>query len=375
MTADSHVSEKQVQHLEPARAPLDWGREFSEALSWLNQRAWALGGALLFVAATYLHNYITVEKLPLSISSPAAMAAFPAVLALSLFVLVLLGAMLLMPTAVLLTPTGKGRGALIDRMLDDAGGNQRWPMRPQLHWIGGTVLIGVLFWASIWWIAESKQGEWIWGISLMLVALTIVLAIAMVRAAGLVRKLREISLDYWLAAVLAGVMQALLLLSVMQLAISMVDRQTTTFLSFVPVMILAAALAAVFQLAGMFVVKVLQIHPRPLVVAGTLSAVVMGCSLLWAPVSARLVGYAIQKTANGGRDCVFLVFMPSASGKYKAEGFNDGVGRSSGLRIMFDAGDMLHVRFARDRESKGPVYWVARNDVAGVEGCKSGRAE
>jgi len=375
MTADPHLPDEPVSPSGAPRPPLDWGQEFSDALSWMNQRAWVLGGALLFVAATYLHNYITVEKLPLSIATPAAMAAFPTVLALSLFLLVVLGAMLLMPTAVLLTPTRKEGEALIDRMLNQPARKCRWLMRPQLHWIAGTALISVVFWAGIWWIAEKKSGAWTSAGALLLIGLTSLLAIVMVRTSGLVSKIGEISFDYWFAALLAGVTQALLLLSVMQLALTLVKGYATTFLSFIPFLILASILAAIVQLAGMFVLKVLQIHPRPLVVAGCISAGVMVCLLLWASASARLVGYAIQRTANGGRDCVSLIFVPGASGKYKAPGFHDGVGRSSGLRILFDAGDALHVRFVQDLENKGPVYWVARNDVAGVDGCKPDLAE
>jgi hypothetical protein len=74
-----------------AASPRNRYAQLSQGLLWLNERAWPLGGSILLIAGIYLFQYIQVEKIPLSITSSAVVAALPAMFVMLVFVITMLG--------------------------------------------------------------------------------------------------------------------------------------------------------------------------------------------------------------------------------------------------------------------------------------------
>jgi len=363
----------EVPHAVPASP--NWNQELNNALAWLSQRAWALGGVLLFTATVYLHNYITVEKIPLSITSSAAIAALPTTFALALFVAVLIAALLLIPTVLLFTPAEKGGRSLAELVHADAAQDRlRW-LGVVWRWTFSTALVGTLLWAIIYINAVADvSSPWDWMLSIALFLLSVPIFPALAYRVINVPSIRSITFEYWLMCVGAGAIQLLLLVMVMQIAVSSVGKRIDSFLVFLPLFVLAAAVLAVSQLTGAVLVQAFRRHRQPLALVSGVVAFVIACLGLIAPASAKLVAYAVQATASGGRGCVTLLFAPGASGKYKAPGFNNGDGKSEALHILFDAGDALHVRLVEDREKGSPVYWVSRGDMAGIDVCSASKS-
>ncbi len=102
------------QRLDEESSPHGWLGELSEILVWLNHRAFPITALILTAATIAIFNYILVEKIPLTITSPGIVTALPAISALIFFIAacgIIFG---LIPCAALLIPVRNDKKSIID---------------------------------------------------------------------------------------------------------------------------------------------------------------------------------------------------------------------------------------------------------------------
>jgi len=81
--------------------------QVKETLSWLSRHKWVATGFLLFVPAIYWYNFISYEKIPISISSPSVVASVPIIFSLMAFFIILMVIYACIPIIIFFTPVKK----------------------------------------------------------------------------------------------------------------------------------------------------------------------------------------------------------------------------------------------------------------------------
>lgn len=204
-TAERGLNEAAEQRTAPAeRATVDWGYECSAALRWANERAWLLGDIGLFTSAVYLHNYITVENVPLSITSASAITALPTVFALVLFLVAVVTALFLIPTVVFFAPISKGVKPIASLIPSDKASDKRLWLRFSLRWIAGSLVSGVLIWLLIYLLAMKLAIVPPWATYALGLAPALPVLAVLVFNHPQIPSIRRISGEFWVTAAAGG---------------------------------------------------------------------------------------------------------------------------------------------------------------------------
>jgi len=338
--------------------------QLSQGLLWLNERAWPLGGSVLLIAGIYLFQYIQVEKIPLSITSSAVVAALPAMFAMLVFVIAMLGALIVMPAFILFHRLNDAGERLSDHLSFDRGKSALTPLHRRLilHWLYGVLLLGLFVWL-IGALASYgyNSGGWILG--------QVVLGIAtLLGHAWIITRVwkTRVSLDFWLACVMSALIQWVAILNVTVVVARSVSEYVEDVWLFIPFMFLELVLLWLIQLGGAYFVVVVRRHEHPVAHSALVAMVVIFVVGLIPQTSAKLAGVTLQLPSSGARNCTVMTWAPSTQ---LLDAIKDpgNPGSSIRLRLLAEADGMYIVRPWR-AEAKA-VQFVPRSSVTGIDEC------
>lgn len=338
--------------------------QLSRGLLWLNERAWPLGGSILLISGLYLFQYIQVEKIPLSITSSAAVAALPAMFAMLVFFIAMLGSLVVMPAFIMFQRLNDSGERLSDNFNFESRNSVSTALRRRLasHWGYGLLLLGLHVWfigamapyvkSNSWWIVlEGVVGALIlWG---------------HVRLITRVLKTRT-SKEFRFACVMSAFVQWFAILNVTIVAARSASEYVDDVYWFIPFMLIVLALLWLIQLAGTYFVVVTRRHEHPVAHAVLVGMAVIFVLGLIPPVSAKLAGVTLQIPSTGARNCTVMTWAPGTQVLESVKSPNDPE-RSVKLRVLAEADGMYIVRPWRT-ETKA-VQFIPRTSVTGFDEC------
>ena len=338
--------------------------QLSQGLLWLNERAWPLGGSILLVAGIYLFQYIQVEKIPLSITSSAVIAALPAMFAMLVVFIVMLGSLVVMPAFIMfhrLNDSG-------ERLSDHLSFDQRKPEltalhgRLVLHWGYGLLVLGAFVWLigalapytqlSGWWIVGEI------GVGLLTLA----------AHAWIITRVYKTRIDkaFWFACVMSALVQLFAILTVTVVVARSVSEYVEDVWWFIPFMLLELFLLWLIQLAGAYFVVVVRRHEHPIAHGALVGRAVIFAVGLIPQASAKLAGVTLQLPSSGARHCTVVTWAPDTKVLEAIKDPNN-PGSSIRLRLLAEADGIYIVRPWRT-EAKA-VQFIPRASVTGFDEC------
>ncbi|WP_431760931.1 hypothetical protein [Pseudomonas sp.] len=338
--------------------------QLSRGLSWLNDRAWPLGGSILLIAGIYLFQYIQVEKIPLSITSSAVIAALPAMFAMLVFVIAMLGALIVMPVFIIFHRLNKSGERLSDHLNFDQGKPELTTLhrRLVLHWGYGLLLLGAFVWligalASY----DLNHGWWI----VLQVALGILTLFGHAWIITRVVK-TKVSSEFWFACGMSALVQWLAILNVTVVVSRSVSEFVNDVWWFMPLMFLELVVLWLIQMAGAYFVVVMRRHEHPVAHAALVGMAVIFAVGLIPQASAKLAGVTLQIPSSGARNCTVMTWAPDAQLLATIKD-PDNSGVSIRLRLLAEADGMYIVRPWRSEDKA--VQFVPRPSVTGIDEC------
>lgn len=338
--------------------------QLSQGLLWLNERAWPLGGSILLVAGIYLFQYIQVEKIPLSITSSAVIAALPAMFAMLVFLIVMLGSLVVMPAFIMFHRLNDSGERLSDHLSFDQGksGLTALHRRLVLHWGYGLLLLGAFVWLLGVLAPLTQRNGW-WIVGEVVVGLLTLAAHAWIVTR--VYKTR-ITREFWFACVMSALVQWFAILNVTLVVARSVSEYVEDVWWFIPFMLLELVLLWLIQLAGAYFVVVIRRHEHPIAHAALVGMAVIVALGLIPQASAKLAGVTLQLPSSGARHCTIVTWTPDTK---LLEAIKDpsNPGSSIRLRLLAEADGMYIVRPWRT-EAKA-VQFIPRASVTGFDEC------
>ncbi|PHN25937.1 hypothetical protein [Pseudomonas sp. ICMP 460] len=346
-----------------------YATQLSSGLLWLNERAWPLAVGILSVAGLYLYQYIQVEKVPLSIFSPAAFTALPAMFAMLVFVIGMMGASILLPTFILFHRLNDQGARLSDQL------NLR-PETPELRarhrrlllrWAAGVGVLGG-FWMFAVYMSENIDS----GV-LLTVGWTVATAGAVMAYVGIIISalpaqvaVRDVSAGFWVASVSAGFIQMLVILMVTVPVSRAFGEYSNSALLFAPFMAAELAVLFVIQGGGACLMVRMSDHKNP-VAAASLAAMALLVFLGLIPeTGAKFGGLALQASASGGRMCTLMTWTAEANVPSLLVDAQSRT-RSIKLRVLADADGSYIVRPWQAKEKT--VTFVPHSSVTQLDDC------
>lgn len=338
--------------------------QLSQGLLWLNERAWPLGIGILLTAGMYLYQYIQDEKIPLSITSSAVIAALPAMSAMLVFVISVLVAFIIMPIFVLfhrLNDSGK-------RLSDDFSFDKISPelsarhRRLILRWGGGLLILGI--YCTLVGAAGPyvPRGGWWIGAGLLGLLLTVLAYTVFITRGQNI----TVSADFRFICVMSALVQVFVILTVTSVVLPIAAEYVNNIWWLVPLMFLELFFLWLIQLLGALLVVRTRRHENPVAFIATVVFAIVILLGLYPPSSAKLAGFALQVSASGGRNCTVMNFGADSKG---VEAITDPArpGYSRPLRVIAEVDGIYFVRPWKS-DSKA-VQFVPRASLTGVDAC------
>lgn len=337
-----------IQPTQAQDAPVQrsFATQASEGLHWLNERAWPLGGCLLFIAALYLHQYIQVEKIPLSITSSAVITALPIMFALLVFVIVALSASILMPIMVLFQRFNAGDARLVDQLDSDL--ETRGPLGLCFAWFAGTLAIGLFYAFVIALLPEIDFKVWVGAFVSTLVF------VGFVRWRLPVDQIPDKApgFEFYIAAGGSALLQLLVLLQITLVVGRLFNDFGNSALVFLPVLAVEVLVLSALQI-GVAALVVNRERQKDYFRLFMSSIAVLVVVLGVVPESAsKIGGYALQVSGSGGRICVLL---------------NTEQGPSEPMKILAEADGIYYARPFKSTSKE--LQLIRRDTVKGFDEC------
>lgn len=360
---------KKDEKQQDVKTTVDWREEISSGLVWLNDRAWPLAGAILFIATLYLHDYIHDEKVPLSITSSSVVTALPMLFGLMVFAIMIVTGLVIVPTAILFTPITKQGKSLMDQF-EAISSTESGGVRSRgffiVRWLLGLLAFSLLLLAISFLPEEWEQ--WIGVGALIAVPLSALGFIYLIlwgqlKGTSFWRSSGDFQYACWFSAVL----QLVVMVFLVSVAAKKASGYVETRWGLLPILVGALFVLGTVQLAGARVVYKVRNHARPLTTAVQIATGLVVLVGLFPPAGAKLAGYAMQSTASGGHSCVVLKWVPEPAASTKSLNDPDASEQSQELRILAEAdGDYIVRSFGVTTEE---VDFVPRSSVAGMDKC------
>lgn len=373
-TSNNHSGEKSRSNADAIDiAAGDSRDQVSSGLTWLNERAWPLAGFVFFVPVIYLLSFIQEEKIPLSIASSSIISSLPVLFALILLCITLLVGLLLSPTMMLFAPLEKNNSErLIDSLMSSKLSEKRFspfPWKIIIAWMLVPVVLIIIV-AIISLFIDANDGGIHWGLQLLLIISIPVTAIIFIlsvwKATGRSIRLRDISGDFFMSALMGIVPQFLITTYVISVSVRIADSSDYHL-----------AVIAVSAFIGIVILCPLQLIGATLIASVSRPgqsfkrALAIGCSIivllgLYPPSAAWLAGSVFQLTSSGGRPCTILSFHSIDSIEKSIINLEYGM-KSKPLRILIDVDGYFWVR-PKDILSKD-IYLVSHEATSRISEC------
>lgn len=368
----------------PTLAP--WHR-LSRTLRWLHERAWPLGGMLLLASIVALRNYLLAEHIPVGVSSPAFVAALPAVFAYAGWLCLLLLIVLLAPGWVFLTPFEADRrvaNCLVPTRRHTPGRRRanpslkralRAPAFLLLQWIVGNLVIAAAFIGASVLLPES---DYIGLYVTVLVALTVLSLVLLMTWMAYPESRRpwnqRFSRDFLTAAFTSAVVQTIVYLASALLVSRLSRTQPDLSLPFTCIWLALVFVLALCQWVAVWFYRLADISGNRVdwVMLG-LTVLILGALLLPATGS-FLIRTAIQSGIHDDAGCLELHLTPGTTVKYQQAADTENatpstVSELEQVRVLFDTGDSLYVRAIPSAHRQALTWRVAAIDIAAVRPC------
>jgi len=338
--------------------------EAKEILNWLSRHKWAATGILLITSTLYLCNFVYVEKIPLSITSPSVIAAIPVISVYVAILIFLFAVVLFVPLIIFFFPFRNEYGKnyfVIERRNDGAYQIKEW--RIVLGWFLLPPIICPAVFIHDW-------GAFVFIAYIFAVVMTSFWLI-------LLRNLalppdcesRRASFWFWIAAGVAFVFQIVIMLVLSDFFIKFMEdagdgrrlvHAQSAFCLYCAVLIQFIAtqfLKNSWRQDG-FLKKVTWTSLGVIVFLGAM------------PHSASfLTGFALQTTSSGARGCAVLSWAQTEIDVVEDLVDKANPSHSINLRILADVDGYYIVRRHEDYRRSEMVYFISRRIVAGMKTC------
>lgn len=365
-----------------------WRDQLNSVLSWLNDHAWPLAGVILMISLLHVHNYLSVEGIPISLASSAILSAIPVVFAKAALFVSALTALFLLPTVLLLTKVEKGGKNLLERMLeafrpkDQQSGNiaQNPAEKSEavvvsearcliVRWVVGFVLYGLPLGAAgfikIEWVQEHPYISRILG---LLILLSLMAVFVRIVAGMKLRMLKAVSPDFIAVCAASAFAQFILITYLVDGSASVAGQYIESIGLFLVILLVVLPGLAILQLIGAGVLHYLRGHSQPLLLALQLGIVLTGvCSLFPGP-SARVVASTLQIKAPDGKPCaIFVRKTEPTSADAAMVTQQSGSTKIDPVTILLEADGTYYVRAFDGRDKV--VDLVPKGDVKQISSC------
>ncbi len=367
-------TEKYKDKAQTSVVQINWQKIVSDGLLWLNERAWPLGGGILFVSFLYLHNYIQDEQIPLSITSPAVITALPLLFAMLIFMIVMLSSLILLPTAMLFTPMAKGEKPQIECMgldSENAEAYRKPRKRLAICWLGGLLVVGVFWWLIVFMEPLREAPSSLKFLAFLLTVLAFIVVVNLGQFSR-IDQWRHVSSDYFFSCLASSVIQVLVILFTFTITEILASQYRDSVVAQTLCMLGALLFLWFIQIFGAHLLLNASRHQNPIAYVTLIGAVIIGTLGLVTPVSSKLAGYAFQMSASGGKPCAIVTWSPD---------YNSGVGmlhdskagQSMPIRILAKADEFYYARL-HNTTSKA-VTFVPQRAVAIIDECPDPRVK
>jgi hypothetical protein len=354
---------------------VDWKAQLSDDLRWLNKRAWPLAGVVLFIAGTYLYNFILVEEAPLSITSSTFITAVPVLMIFVIIITGLLTGLLFGPLMVFFVRIRKGRQERFsDLLLYDKKKQHQQASRPASHQL-----------SDIWivlcsWFVPLVLFSFVLG-TMILTKFLWPFVVIMVSVVGAVLwfyfwirmryrvNIKHLSGDFWSAAFVSFWMQFVWVIFIVTMASRAAQgTEHKTLFLFLYWVLGVFALGFVQLVAATVIAASIQFKislRKAVFIAAGFIALLGICP----PTGAALAGLVFQLTASGGRSCAVLSWTDKTSDGIAREIRAPGnPAQSVPVRILLEADGVYRIHKNDDPSQK--IYLVPTDRVVGIDSCK-----
>lgn len=361
------------------------------ALGWLNNHAWPLAGIILLTSVAHLRNYLEIERLPISMTSPALLSAIPVVFGQAALFVGVLTAFFLLPTVLLLTKIKPNGKSLIEAMypegqVDPAGtaAKKRDLTKAQrrksasyrrslgLRWVAGFVLYGLPLGLSgfipIEIINQHPVLSSIFGI-VALLAFTLAFVLLVTKIPLSLEAWKETSSDFLTICSASAFVQLVLMTYLVDASATVAGRYIDSMWIFLPILIGVLTILAFIQLFCAVIAHHLRSHQRASVVVLQIGIMLVMLSSLATAPSANAVRLILQVNGPDGRPCAVLEKKGGTSGRASDNAASDAPFQIP-VRVLLEADGTYYVRkmVAADEN----VDLIPKDEVQRISACPPG---
>jgi hypothetical protein len=349
--------------------PTNFFAEVSECLKWAHDRSTALGVAGLALANCFWLEFIFQYHIPVSIFSPALLAALPTMLIAIVMMIIVLFTCTMVPAIVLGSPLGNGLPSLVEMWKPSSDSEYYKAIDPWNRWLIATFAI-LFIWAAV--ISASTWIKAEPNIALILgtLALSVTLSLKILTW----RISFPFSFEFYVSAVAGLTVQSMYVLAIGNTTLGLTPvgpplAIATPWVALFAVLIFIGggqvALATMIKRRGLY--RGFSIHV--LISAG----VAMSFLACFPPVAGRLAGVAINLSGTGARNCLILSLKRDAATRVAAEILAASAGpmrplatKSLGFAALLDGSFYVHTT-----DGDETTYTVPQDAVLSVRDCRS----
>jgi len=362
---------------EACRESIDWKKEISSSLEWINVRSWPLGVGVLAIAVLYMYYYSVDSHVSLSIANPAVIAALPVMLILIVYAEIILVLTVMLPVGVLFTPFRKDGSMPYHLFVCKTTAPSAW--KPFLTWMIAPVVITILFFIILIFAPKFSSNDAIILISLLLTVYLVIEIAAiwwLAKAKGQCIRVGDISWGFMILLAVAALVQLLYITSITKIAAHYAKGMNFGLemrwqtISIIIITVLAMMVVCVIQWAGIKIYIYNRMRPNFFRSMALAIGLVPLLITILPPVGASFAAFAFQAPASGNRGCIVFEWSTSASKKQILLDKKNSQ-HSKPLRILVGTGDTYQVRlFDRSTpEESEKVWFIPHSDVSAMMSC------
>lgn len=354
-------------------------QEISDGLKWLNDRAWLVGGYILFLAAWCIQSYATQSGISLNFASSDVASVLLPMMAVIIFYLAIFSYGFFIPAIILFISFQKGDSANSAIMLKKAA----------VRWIG-VVFLCLMWVILIFFLQQIKDFlsplQSIVCQALGFALTTIILAYLLnphplQRGGSFLSEFRtpppnDLPPNFWTYVLTAIIVQPLIIVFIFLIVLSHPSSGAKEIAiscrSTIWVIICVIAVGAI-QFFGAYIAYAVKNHRKPIATAFSMGVLLLSLTCIIPFTANFLATLVIQTPLSGGRSCVQLEWSSSAGSEPEILRDENDPQLSKQLKILWEANGTMQVRLDPNTETgKLPreVFFVPTTSHTAIASCK-----
>lgn len=358
------TSEKAAENASENKEVWRYFAEVSEILTWIHERAWPLGGGIVFISVLYLYHYIQTEKVPINILSPSVLAGYlPVVMVILVFLIAVISGLILAPTAVLLTPLNENGKTFMNAWINDVQkaerGNAKFRLLVRLFFI----LCGIAIMYGISFVIHTKLPAPAFTISIIILFLfsPFLLLFCLISTKRINIRWKDISFDFGYNCLMWAWIQLISVFFVFYVITMSFNDNLYIILGVFVVSLAGMALIQLFF--AIFFIE-LKSSPRPVTISALIGVLLIILPAFIPSLSSTLISTILQSVASPGNQCRVMYWVPDSKGIAAILKDPAHPEKSVAMKILTQEDGQYLVRINE------VVYFIPRTQVAGLGVCE-----